>query len=143
MAKTTDDVVAQVLTILAKAESAWDLRLTAEKSEKQVPTTLTVTRQYVSHGQASGPPEVKEDTTLAVHRYLTAPAHVNAEIGLTINIGNFESVRVHVGVTVPCYKEEVEDCYQWAKEFVEAKVKAEAADVRATANAGKTQNQPF
>ena len=142
MAATETDALAMVLTILAKAEAVWEQRLVAEKAEKQVPTTLVVSRQYFSHGQPKGPPEMKEDTTLEIHRYVTQPATVHAEIGLTINIGNFESVRVHVGVTVPCYKEEVEDCYQWAKDFAESKVKAEAADVRTTAAAQKA-NPPY
>ena len=139
---TTEEALAQVLTILAKAEAVWEQRLLAEKSEKQVPTTLLVTRQYLSHGVPKGPPETQEDTTVQIHRYVTQPATVNAEIGLTINIGNYESVRVHVGVTVPCYKEEVEDCYQWAKDFAESKAKAEAADVRTTVAANKA-NTPY
>ena len=80
---------------------------------------------------------------MTVQRYLTQPATINAEMGVTVNIGNFESVRVYVGVTVPCYKEEIEDAFHWAKDFAEAKVKTEVAEVRATMNSTKNQNQPY
>ena len=139
---TTEEALAQVLMILAKAESVREQRLLAETSSKEVPTTVLVTRQHLSHGIPTGPQETKVDETLAIHRYVTQPATVNAEVGVTINIGNFESVRVHIGLTVPCYKEEIDDCFQYAKDFVEQKVKAESADVRATMIASKA-NTPY
>jgi hypothetical protein len=110
----------------------------ADEVGKMAATTVLVTRQHVDHGVAKGAPETILDETVAVHRFVTQPATVSAEVGLTINIGNYESVRVHIGVSVPCYKEEVEGAYLWAKEFVESRVKADAADVRATALASKS-----
>lgn len=139
---TAKDALAQALTILGTAEKLWEQRLLAEKATKDVPVELVVTRQYKKSGDKSwadaAPPEVKEEK-LAVHRFVTAPATVGVDLGLTINTGNFESCRVSVSVSVPCYKEEVEAAYDWAKDFVESRVKIEVADVQAQ----KKSNSPF
>jgi hypothetical protein len=103
-----------------------------EKKTKEVPAMLTVKRQY------NKTPETTKDEVIEIHSFVTAPATVGVEMGLTINIGNFESCRVSVSVSAPCYKEEVDAAYEWAKDFVEARVKAEAADVNS-----QKKNSPF
>ena len=42
--------------------------------------------------------------------FLTDPAYVRVAHGATKSIGDFESLRVDVAVTMPCYKERVEAC---------------------------------
>lgn len=49
-------------------------------------------------------------------------ANVSYTLGFTYNIGNYESVRVGVSVTLPCYVEELEQAYRKAREFVEMKL---------------------
>jgi hypothetical protein len=51
-----------------------------------------------------------------------AVARVEVGIGVTVNIGNFESLRVDVRVSVPCLPAEVDEAYQQASEKVEALV---------------------
>lgn len=72
---------------------------------------------------------------MEVHKYVTAPAQVQVSYGLTMNLGNYESARIDVLVLVPCYREEIEDAYTWARDMATTKVAAERAEVR---NAGKT-----
>lgn len=136
---TEKDALAQALKILGMTEQAWEQRL---HSEKNAPAKLVVSRQYKKAGDKSwedaAPPEVKEET-LAVHRFLTAPATVGIDLGLTINTGNFESARISVSVSVPCYREEIDGAYEWAKNFVEERIKAEVADIQAQ----KKSNLPF
>lgn len=44
--------------------------------------------------------------------------------GRTINLGNYESARVDVRITVPCDPEALEEAYQFASEWVSEKINA-------------------
>ncbi len=46
--------------------------------------------------------------SIAVHRFETSPAEVTVDYSLTVNLGNYESAKIGVIVTVPCYKEEID-----------------------------------
>lgn len=48
-----------------------------------------------------------EEQHLETRVFATEPAKVRAEASRTINLGNFESLRIAVGVELPCYVEEV------------------------------------
>ena len=65
-------------------------------------TTLTV--RVTSVG---GEEESKE--TISVQKFETDPAYVRVNAGVTKNLGDYESLRVDVSISAPCYKEEVED----------------------------------
>lgn len=125
----TAGVLAQVVGILAKIESVWEQRLLAEKQVKEVPAKLTVTKQFKLGEKGWLPEEVIEET-ISVRRFLTAPAMVGMELGATVNMGNYESARVGVSISLPCYKEEVEPGYEYAKDFVEKRFKTEVAEAR-------------
>ena len=58
--------------------------------------------------------EVEKD----VHQFVTETAFVRVEAGQTVNLGDFESLRISVAVTVPCYKEEVEDTTDQVCDYV-------------------------
>lgn len=45
-------------------------------------------------------------------------AKVKVSYGRTVNLGNYNSVRVDVGVELPCMVDEVEKAYDAASEFV-------------------------
>lgn len=45
---------------------------------------------------------------IEVRKFETEPAYVRVNAGVTKNLGNFESLRVDVSFTVPCYTEEIE-----------------------------------
>jgi hypothetical protein len=55
--------------------------------------------------------EEKESKEIQVEQFLTEPAYVRASAGVTRNLGDYESLRVDVSITMPCYKEQVEDTY--------------------------------
>jgi hypothetical protein len=42
--------------------------------------------------------------------------------GQTINLGNYESARIDVRITVPCTKDDLEAAYEWASDWVSAKI---------------------
>lgn len=53
------------------------------------------------------------------------PAFVRVAVGNTYNMGDFNSLRIDVSVTLPCLPDEVEDAYQRASEFCAEKVREE------------------
>jgi hypothetical protein len=64
---------------------------------------LTVTKTLV------GGEERDTKTKLSVKPFLSEPAYVRVSQGMTKNMGNYESLRVDVAITLPCYPEEVEE----------------------------------
>jgi len=72
----------------------------------------------------------KEDY-IEVGTFVTEPAIVTIKKGLTINLGDYESARIDVGVSLPCYKEEIPAALETATRVVEAylmREKEELAD---------------
>ncbi len=63
--------------------------------------------------------EYKEEL-IEVDKFDTTPGTAFCSAGMTLNLGNYESLRVDVGVTVPCYKEEkdaaMDEIVDWVKE---------------------------
>lgn len=55
-----------------------------------------------------------------------ATASLSMSIGLTKNLGNYESVKVTVGLTVPCIptEEDIEASYAQVKDWVDTKISA-------------------
>lgn len=97
-------------------------------SKKLAATQAFVTKQFKvgkQWGAVQGGEEVLE-----VHRFATEPARVEVSLGVTVNLGNFESAKLSIGVVVPCYKEETEEAFTWAKNWVESKVMSEVERIR-------------
>jgi hypothetical protein len=62
-------------------------------------------------------------------------AMVGVGFGLTVNIGNFESVRMDVSLQVPCADDAVDETFPAVKGWVEDKLNAMAEELRATQEA--------
>jgi hypothetical protein len=113
--------------------------------DPDAPTTVSeaVAETYPSHAPMTssaitvittrhfkGQSEETESENILVNKFVTTPASVSVNLGTTINLGDFQSARVGVTVTVPCYVEELEGAYEFAKEFAEAKIEQEVAEVQ-------------
>lgn len=46
------------------------------------------------------------------------PAHVQVGAGMTVNLGNFESLRIDCSVRLPCLPKDIQATYEIAAEFV-------------------------
>ena len=66
--------------------------------------TLMVTTQY-------GGKEHNRTEKLSVRKFLVEPAYVRVNAGMTKNMGNYESLRIDVSLTIPCYTEEVDKVF--------------------------------
>lgn len=54
---------------------------------------------------------------------------VGTSCGVTVNLGNFQSARVDVWMTVPCAENEAEAAYQRCHDFVSKRVQDEAEKI--------------
>ena len=90
---------------------------------------IWVRSQFFKSGKPVGDEVTKEDMIL-VDTFETTPAEVEAKMGLTINLGNYESLRVDVGVKMPCYKEEIEKAKVLAFQLVEKELFAKVREVK-------------
>lgn len=100
-------------------------------------TTATVSRVYGKVGTLEA-----ADEKLEVRTFVSPPANVEIGYGLTLNIGNYESARVEVKVAIPCYPEEADAAYEWAKKWAEERLQREVKDVR-NISGPKPTNSPF
>ncbi len=98
---------------------------------------IVVTRSFRDRGVDVD--EDAEEEALRVHKFVTTPAQVTARYGLTLNLGNYESARVDVEVTVPCYVEEIEEAYAEAITFVEEKIRQDVDELRGKGAAGASK----
>ena len=97
-----------------------------------------MTRVYGKIGAA----ETKNEE-LEVRSFVTEPAVVEIGYGLTLNIGNYESARVDVKLTLPCYAEEANAAYDYAKAWAETRVQNEVKEIRKIASGTKGSGSPF
>ena len=71
------------------------------------------------------PPPEGEEGVIAVHRFEGEVAKVSVDYALTMNLGNYESARISVSVELPCYREEIDDAYEYAQAWVEERIAKE------------------
>lgn len=107
--------------LLEKGVSEEDVDdIIASLSKKSLPAKMTLSRNYTGKGTPwYDEGEEGEEDVVEVKEFPenVEPAHVSATMGMTINLGNYESAKVSVTTTLPCYPEEVEEAYEAAKNF--------------------------
>lgn len=90
-----------------------------------------VVKRLVAIGQPEDELREKVDNEhIAVHRFATVPAEVFYEAGATLNMGNYESVRLTIGIRMPCYREEANEAFDMAKAWVESRLEQEVLEAR-------------
>ena len=75
--------------------------------------------------------ETEEREHIEIRPFATTPAIVSVKLGRTINLGNYESARVDVGIEIPCYREEVMRIYPAAFNHVAEVIGAEVQKIQA------------
>jgi hypothetical protein len=76
-----------------------------------------------------GPPVITR-TRVATKTTVDQPAWVRLNLGLTLNLGNFESARVDVSLRSPCSPSDLDQAYEKTREWVCAKIIREVNEVR-------------
>lgn len=100
-----------------------------KKKSQDRPVIVTVDNRYV---RGSGEERIKtqEDEVIEVRRFDTEPALVRRGYGFTVNLGGYESAKITVEITVPCYVQDIELADEFATKFVEKRMQKEIGDVR-------------
>jgi hypothetical protein len=101
-----------------------------ERARRAIQVTeqeATVTVHRTAYGAEQPPGGVRE--TIKVPVFHTDPAYIRVSGGHTMNLGDFNSLRVDVSVTLPCLPEmsEMDRAYAIASEWVEARLIKEVA----------------
>lgn len=80
--------------------------------------TVSVDSSLVVNRQERSAAHREESVSERVFSEANPPARVQVSAGLTVNMSNFEFVRVDVSVSLPCLPSEVEETYEAASEHV-------------------------
>lgn len=99
----------------------------SEAEKKSVNGKLWVRKTVPVMGTAT---EEYHEEMIEVDAFQTQPAEAEVRLGMTINLGNYESARIDVGVRVPCYKEEVPSALVAAKQVCEDAIRKEIAQIK-------------
>jgi len=75
-------------------------------------STITASRTYLTGGTIASEDSAVDD--LEVRKFEVEPAYISVNHGRTVNLGDYESARVDVRVSVPCYREEITDAISYA-----------------------------
>lgn len=98
---------------------------------------VRVTRTFSKSGKLLE--EGEDEEALTVRQFATQPAQVGILYNSTINLGDYESAKVGVTVTVPCYLEEIDAALDFATSKAEARMAAEVAAIRAARSGVKPE----
>jgi hypothetical protein len=97
-----------------------------EKQEQ--PIIAFINGRFVHKGDVYK--ETAGEEVVSVHVFEGPVAKVVRGYGLTLNLKNYESARLDVRVEVPCHVEDIDKADEWARAWVEERVKTEVAGVR-------------
>jgi hypothetical protein len=99
----------------------------SEAEQKFFPTTITVNRttKKSSQDDQDGEPE-----TIEVHKFATNPAIVSISYPVKLTRA-YQTAGITVGVSVPCYAEEIPAAFEKANSLVIERLKVEIPKVKA------------
>jgi len=97
------------------------------ENEELLPCRMFVTKEIFKV-------ETAEEAEISVRKFKTNPATVSVKAGCTVNLKQYESARIDIMVSVPCYIEEIEETFQAVKKFVDDKMSVEYSELRKIAD---------
>jgi len=85
---------------------------------------LQVTRTRLRSGKVKE--EKEESRKLTVRTFASYPAHLSVSFARTINMGNYNSLKIGITAVVPCYPEEmpevIDELVVWTDEILSREV---------------------
>lgn len=76
------------------------------------------------------PKVIKDESEIVmVRQFVTEPAMIRRGYALTINMGNFESAKIDVSISIPAYIEEMHDVDAYARDWCEQRIVQEKNEV--------------
>jgi len=102
---------------------------TSKKSPKpqgiEAAGKIWVSREYPKNPSK----DAQDEKYLHVRSFEVEPAWIRVGYGLTKNLGNYESARCDVGVTLPCYVEEIPEAFEEAWEIAHKEIQAQVEQI--------------
>ena len=104
----------------------------APASEERTDAVQITTRESIAEVRKTmlGKEEVSSER-IRIRPFISVPASITVKAGVTINLGNYESGRIDVMLTMPCYPEEIDEIYEDTKSWVDARVEKERRTIEA------------
>ena len=96
------------------------------------PVTAMVTSDKVVSGQTVAQ-SASESQVLHPGMFATNGMSITVEGGRVLNLGNYETARIGVTITVPCSPETLEHAYQFATDWVSGKIEETVKDAKGEA----------
>lgn len=126
----TEDVVPEARKLDSSEEKmavSEKVGLVPVKTERR---TIQTSRLFYE-GKILKKEEFHEDLVeVAIHEKDVALAQISYTTGLTLTTAPYESAKISVSCTLPCYVEEMSEAFEVAKGFVELRIKREASSIR-------------
>jgi hypothetical protein len=113
-----------------------DMEEKKDEPEKRTDAVQITTRDSIAEVRRTmfGKEEVSNER-IRIRPFISAPASISVKAGITINLGNYESARVDVMLTMPCYPEEVDQVYEDTKNWVDSRVDHERRSIETAVGA--------
>jgi hypothetical protein len=90
----------------------------------------TVTKDHKKQGQTIAQELAQEE--VGEPKVLEGPTcNVGVDASFTKNMGNYESLRLGVSIHLPCYHHEIDEVFDFGKEWVNAKMETLLAELEA------------
>lgn len=103
--------------------STYDQHLTS----KPVQASVSVEKKSGAGGWPGAPAESEE---LIPGLFTSNGMMVTVDGGHTVNLGNYESAKIGVSLTVPCSPESLNEAYDWAITWVGQRIQAEVKSAK-------------
>lgn len=78
----------------------------------------------------------EKEEIISVRPFATATATVGYNGTRTVNLGNYNSIKVGVFCSLPCYVEELDSAFKAAKKFVEDRMEIEIEEIESSQQEG-------
>lgn len=104
---------------------------TKEEKEKK---DLTMNEALISVRKTLFNQETTDQEYIRIRPFITDVCRINVELSRTINLGNYESAKVSVGINMPCYVEEAIDVYHRVLSKAEELITVEVKKICKTEN---------
>lgn len=78
--------------------------------------------------------ETDEESFIDIRPFVTVPAQVTFMAARTLNLGNYESAKVSVSVTMPCYREEIFDALKRVETICETFLSEKVSEIDSAAS---------
>lgn len=98
---------------------------TARRRRKSSPDVQAAEGKIRVHSSVNNEEGTETEEIISVQQFMTEPAYVRVNAGVTRSIADYESLRVDVSVSLPCYKEEVDAALDLAGEIAAAHLDSE------------------